>query len=117
MLSVAPKGTVHCRMVVSCVFYSEIWRKIFLAFASGMLISQVKRFKSSVFPISSGKYGDFCCSRSFLTKRHGPKAVVAVVFGTGSVGICLFAGRALSLRPSAQGSQWVQPSALPSLRL
>lgn len=76
MLSVAPKGTVHCRMVVSCVFCPEIWRKIFLAFASGMLISQVKRCKSSAFPTSSGKYGDFCCSRSFLTTRHGCSSCV-----------------------------------------
>lgn len=70
-------------MVVSCVFCSEIWRKIFLAFASGKLISQVKQCKSSAFLTSSGKYGDFCCSTPFLTIRHGPKAVVAVVFGTG----------------------------------
>lgn len=103
MLSVAPKGTVDCRMIVSCVFCSEIWTKIFVAFASGVLITQVKQCKSFAFPTSSGKAGDFCCSRLFLTIRHGPKAVGAVVFGTGSARD-LFAGRALSLRPSALGS-------------
>lgn len=116
MLSVAPKGAVDCRMVVSCVFCSETWRKIFLALASGMLNSQVKPRKSSAFPTSSGKSGDSCCSRMFLTIRHGLRAVVAVVFGTGSARD-LSAGRALSLRPCTQGSQWVQLPALPSLCL